>query len=33
MFKVSFRDERVKSGVMATSALTSAGCQPHTSSV
>ncbi len=33
MFKISFRDEVVTSGVTATSALTSAGCQPHTSSV
>ncbi len=33
MFKVSFQDEVVASGVTATSALTSAGCQPHTSSI
>ncbi len=33
MFNVSFHDEVVTSGVTATSALTSAGCQPHTTSI
>ncbi len=33
MFKVSSCDEVMTSGVTATSALTSAGCQPHTSSI
>jgi hypothetical protein len=33
VFKVSFREEVVTPGVTATSALTSAECQRHTSSI
>ncbi len=33
VFKVSFRDKVVTPGVTATSALTSAECQRHTSSI